>query len=280
MRGFVSRRAGNALVTALLVAAGAAAVAIRVSAQQPADGNGKEPMTFDVASIKPTPPDTRGGIVHQPPGGQSYEAIGASLRVIMTVAYSVTDRQISGGPEWLNSARWNIEAKADHRGTSDELHDALARLLEDRFQLKVRHEKRDLPVYVLTVDKKGAKLPAHDAADLAHEPIMGGFKDGQLQMTGHNVMMNYFAFFLSRIMDRNVIDRTDLQGHYDVEFHYVPDLPPGRDGGPVMLNGQPVAADGPNIFTALREQLGLRLEKGTGPVDFLVIEHVEKPSEN
>jgi uncharacterized protein (TIGR03435 family) len=128
-----------------------------VGSQQQSDA--KEPLTFDVASVKPTPSDERRGIAHQPPGGQSYEVIGSPLRMIMTVAYTVTDRQISGGPEWINSERWTIEAKADRRGTSDELHAALARLLEDRFQLKVRHETRELPVYLLTVDKKGPKMP-------------------------------------------------------------------------------------------------------------------------
>ena len=93
--------------------------------------------------------------------------------------------------------------------------------------------------------------------------------------------MNYFAFFLSRILDRNVIDRTGLTDRYDVQFHYVPDLPPGALAGRVGPDGNPISLpDGPDIFTALREQLGLRLESGKGPVDYLVIEHVEKPGEN
>ena len=78
--------------------------------------------------------------------------------MIMTVAYTVTDRQISGGPDWINTDRWNIEAKAERRGTSDELHDALAHLLENRFKLKLHRETRDLPAYLLTVDKKGLKM--------------------------------------------------------------------------------------------------------------------------
>lgn len=248
--------------------------AVRVPAQQQAAA--KDPLVFEVASVKPTPPDERRGIVHQMPGGQSYEVLGAPLRLIMTVAYTVTDRQISGGPDWINTDRWTIEAKAERRGTSDELHDALAHLLEDRFKLKVRHELREQPAYVLTVDKKGSKMPVHDPADLVHEPIAGGFQNGELQLTGHNVAMNYFAFFLSRIMELNVVDKTGLPDRYDVAFHYVRELPPGGrgDGAPAM------SADGPDIFTALREQLGLRLEKGRGPVDYLVIEHVEKPSEN
>jgi uncharacterized protein (TIGR03435 family) len=255
--------------------------ALLLRAQQAAEG--KPPMTFEVASIKPTPPEEQRGIVHQPPGGQSYEAIGASLSTIMTVAYSVTPRQISGGPDWINSDRWTIEAKAERRGTSDELHDALARLLQDRFQLKVRHEKREMPCYILTVDKKGAKLPVHDAADLLHDPIGGGFQNGELHIKGQNATMDYFAFFLSRSLDRNVIDQTGLMEHYDIDYHYVPELPNGGrgpDGGPVVINGQPVAIDGPDIFTALHNQLGLQLEKGKGPVDFIVIEHVEKPSPN
>jgi len=255
--------------------------ALMIRAQQSTES--KPPLTFEAASIKPTPPEERRGIVRQPPGGQSYEAIGASLFTIMTVAYTVTPRQISGGPDWINSDRWTIQAKAERRGTSDELHDALARLLEDRFQLKVRHEKREMACYILTADKKGVKIPVHDAGDLIHDPFGGRFENGELRMTGHNATMNYFAFFLSRGLDRNVIDQTGLTGQYDIDYHYVPDLPNGGrgpDGGPALVNGQPVAADGPDIFTALRNQLGLQLEKGKGLVDFIVIEHVEKPSAN
>ena len=95
-------------------------------------------------------------------------------------------------------------------------------------------------------------------------------------LSGENATMNYFAFFLSRILDLNVIDRTELPDHYDVKFHFVPDgATLGRGGA-----AAPPMPDGPDIFTALREQLGLRLEKGKGPVDYLVIEHVEKPSDN
>jgi uncharacterized protein (TIGR03435 family) len=272
--GHVSNGVGKAIVAVLMATALGAGLSLPISAQQQTEA--KDPLTFDVASVKPTPADERGGIVHQPPGGQSYEAIGASLRVIMTVAYTVTDRQISGGPDWINTDRWNIQAKADRRGTSDELHAALAALLEDRFKLKIRHETRELPVYILTVDKKGSKMPVHDAADLKHEPIGGGPGGG---LNGENVTMNYFAFFLSRILNLNVIDRTELPEHYDVKFNFVPDAATfGRGGGDGAA--APAMPDGPDIFTALRDQLGLRLEKGKGPVDYLVIEHVEKPSDN
>ncbi len=282
MKVHLSNGAGKALLAVAMAAVLAAGFAARVRAHAQAQSDAKPPLTFDVASVKPTPPEERRGLVHQPPGGQSYEVLGAPLRVIMTVAYTVTDRQISGGPDWINRDPWTIEAKAERRGTSDELHAALARLLEERFQLKIRHETRELPCYVLTVDKKGSKMPLHDPADLLHEPIGGGRGPGGMPaLSGKNVTMNYFAFFLSRILDLNVIDRTDLPDHYDVDFHYVPDLPPGALAGRAGPDGNPITLpDGPNIFTALREQLGLRLEKGKGPVDYLVIEHVEKPGEN
>jgi len=261
------------LTAVFAVAALAAGVGFEVRAQQ---SPAKEPLVFEIASIKPTPAEERRGIVHQLPGGQTYEAIGAPLRMIMTVAYTVTDRQITGGPDWINTDRWNIEAKADRRSTSDELHDALARLLEDRFQLKLRRETRELPAYLLVVDKKGSKMPVHDAADLVHEPIAGQFQEGVLNMTGQNVAMNYFAFFLSRIMPLNVVDKTGLLEHYDVKMHYVPERRgPGDGGAP-----PPPPADGLDLIMALREQLGLRLDKGTGPVEHLVIEHVDKPSGN
>ncbi|HTS60736.1 MAG TPA: TIGR03435 family protein [Candidatus Acidoferrales bacterium] len=275
MRGCLSNRAGNALAALSAVSALCAGPVFRIHAQQ--QTHDKAPLVFEVASVKPTPPDERRGIVHQPPGNQSYEAIGAPLRMIMTVAYTVTDRQISGGPDWVNTERWNIEAKAERRGTSDELHDALARLLEERFALKIRRETRDLPAYLLTVDKNGSKMPLHDPTDLKHEPIAGRFQNGELSLTGQNVMMNYFAFFLSRALPLNVVDKTGLSDHYDVALHYVPELPAGA-----RVNGDapPPQPDGPDIFTALREQLGLRLEKGRGPVEYLVIERVERPSEN
>jgi uncharacterized protein (TIGR03435 family) len=129
------------------------------------------------------------------------------------------------------------------------------------------------------MDKNGSRMPIHDPADLKHEPIGGRFQNGELYLTGQNVMMNYFAFFLSRALPLNIVDKTGLTDHYDVDFHYVPELPPGARVGPDGTVPPP-QPDGPNIFTALHEQLGLRLEKGKGSVEYLVIEHVEKPAEN
>lgn len=258
--GLVWRGMGK-LAAAMLLAAIATAAA-------------QEVPTFEVASVKASAPGGRGGIVRMLPGNQTYIANNVPLRLIMTVAYSVTDRQISGGPDWINTDRWDINAKADRRYTSDELHAMLARLLEDRFQLQVRHEKREMAVYALTVDKGGPKMAEHDPADLDHPPFGPG--PGGRGTSGRNVQMSFFAFMLSRLLDRNVIDRTGLTKYYDLTLDFVRDVPPQPEAAP----GEPQRPDGPSVFTAVREQLGLRLEPAKGPVEFLVIERAERPSQN
>jgi uncharacterized protein (TIGR03435 family) len=241
----------------------------------------QDPLTFEVASVKPVP--DRFGLIHQLPGNQTYEVKGAWLRLIMTVAYQVTDRQITGGPSWMTSDFFDITAKAARPRTSDELHAMLQHLLEERFHLKVRREARQETVWALVVDKGGSKMPVHDPADKVHEPI-GGQMVRKSDDTvcfgnkGQNVAMNYFAFFLSRGLDRGVIDKTGLPGSYDVDLQYLPEGVhlAGRDGG----GGPEVSPDCADLFSALPKQLGLRLESAKGPVEYLVVEHAEKPTEN
>jgi uncharacterized protein (TIGR03435 family) len=229
------------------------------------------PLTFEVASVKPTAPGQRGGIIRQMPGGQRYVGTNVPLRLLMTVAYSVTDRQISGGPAWVAADNFDIDAKAARPGTSEDLHVMLQHLLEDRFHLQVKHEKREQAVYELAIDK-GAKMPVHDPEDKDYPPF-GGARGG---VKGTNVTMNYFAFFLSRILDRTVIDKTGLAARYDVNLQFTPEQRLKEGGG----DAPPVEAEGPSIFTAVREQLGLKLVGAKGPVEYLVIEHVERPAEN
>ncbi len=158
----------------------------------------------------------------------------------------------------------------------------LQHLIEDRFQLKVRREARQETVWALTVDKNGSKMPVHDPEDLDHPPIGGQMvraSDGTIcpGVSGQNVTMNYFAFFLSRGLDRGVIDKTGLPARYDVNLQYLPDglRLGGPDGG-----GPAISPDCADIFSALPKQLGLRLESAKGPVEYLVVEHAEKPTGN
>ena len=238
----------------LAIALAAAAVAtfnVPIHAQSKTEP--QDPLTFEVASVKATPPGATGGIIRQQPGNQTYHAENVPLRLIMTIAYTVTDRQISGGPAWMNADRFDIEAKAARPRTSDELHVMLQHLIEDRFHLKVRREARQETVWALVVDKSGSKMPVHDPEDLDHPPIGGQTvrgSDGAIcpGIAGHNVTMDYFSFFLSRGLDRRVIDRTGLPARYDVNLQYLPDglRLGGPDGG-----GPAISPDCADIFSAL-----------------------------
>ena len=188
----------------------------------------------------------------------------------MTIAYSVPERQISGAPGWVASDRFDIEAKAARPGTIDELHDMLANLLEERFKLKVRRETKEQPVWNLVVDKGGSKLTTHAPDDLNTPPIRMSQASG---FEGQNVTMDYFALYFSRFLDRKVINKTGLPARYDFRLRFRPDMPPDAPAAEQFR-------DVPDIFTAIREQLGLKLESGRGPVEYLVVEKVEKLTEN
>ena len=256
------------------------AVARRLPAQLPTASS--QPPAFEVASVKPSvgtcPPVC--GFIRPTVGNQGYHVEGATIRTLLTVAYTVTDRQISGGPDWMNSARFDIEAKDSQPHTVDELHSMLQRLLEERFQLKVRHEARQETVAALTVVKGAANLTPHDPNDKDYPPISPRLAPGSdgtfcMGLSGRNVTMDYFAFSLSRILNRNVTDQTGLPGRYDLELRYAPDVPPNLNGSPVTLS-----ADCRDMFSALPNQLGLRLESAKGPVPYLVVEKLEKPTAN
>ena len=239
-------------------------------------------LTFEVGSVKPSlgcPPAC--GLIRSTVGSQGYHAEGATVRSLMTVAYSVTDKQISGGPSWMNTDRFDIEAKAARQGSTDELHVMLQHLLEERFNPKLRREMREEPVWALVVAKGGVKMPVHDPNDKDYAPIglktVGGNDGVCFAMPGRNVTMNYFAFMLSRMMNRTVVDKTGLPAHYDVDLQFVPDglHASGPDGWPLATS-----PDCSDAFFALPKQLGLNLEAAKAPVEYLVVEHVDKPTEN
>lgn len=261
----------------------AAFVALTPGLRAQAQAEKKDPLIFEVASVKPStgcPPKC--GLVRPTVGNQGYHAEGATLRSLMTIAYSVTDRQISGGPSWINTERFDIDAKAAHPQSIEELHTMLQHLLEERFNLKPRHEVRQESVWDLAVAKGGSKMPVHDPEDKDYPPIgvqMAKGSDGGVcpTLAGHNVTMNYFAFFLSRTLDRAVIDKTGMPARYDVSLQFMPDA--ARFGGPDG-GGPTISPDCTDVFSAVQRQLGLRLESSKGPVDYLVVERAEKPTEN
>jgi uncharacterized protein (TIGR03435 family) len=258
------------------------------------------PLTFEVASIKPsTGDDHRISIQIQPGGG--LRTTGASLKMLLTIAYDVRDFQISGGPGWINSDRYDIIAKSsrsdglesapsDPRQMTDgqlktmqeQMREKLRALLADRFQLKFHRETKEEPVYALVVGKNGAKLQQSESKE-GNSPR--GLRMGRGQLTGMAAPLEMLTNALSNQLGRPVLDRTGLKGNFDFKLEWTPE--PGQSGGPfggVPPPGvdvpPPPDPNGPSVFTAVQEQLGLRLESQKGPVEILVIDRVEKPSEN
>jgi uncharacterized protein (TIGR03435 family) len=261
----------------LLLAASAFAAAASL-AQSPATS-----LKFEVASLKPSQPDPRGFMGIRPaPGGERYLASNVTLKLLITVAYRIKADQISGGPSWIDSDHYDMNAKAERPSSADELHAMLQDLLADRFQLRFHRETKELPIYALAVDKGGPKLQPHQAQSAGDPWIDVAFEHSKMAWHARFAPMSYFAWRLTLMLDRPVVDQTALPGGYDFDLAFTPILPGGGITPPegALLNGAPVDTSGPTIFDAVRQQLGLRLERQKGPVDILVIDHAEKPAEN
>jgi uncharacterized protein (TIGR03435 family) len=236
-------------------------------------------QNFEVASIKASPPGGRGGGIRPAPGGERYLATNVSLRLLIMVAYRVKAEQIVGGPAWMNTDTYDMNAKAERPSSVEDLHVMLQNLLADRFQLKFHRETKEMPVYALGVDKGGHKMKPHEAQS-AGDPWMDQANEGlHIKLTATSAPMDYFVWRLGQLMDRPVIDQTKLKGGFDFNLAYTRDPPPGfREG--MLLNGAPMDTSGPNLFEALKQQLGLKLEPQKGSADVLVIDRAEKPVEN
>ena len=229
-------------------------------------------LTFDVASIRPTNTGTLNGMIKALPGGHGYTAQNIPVKLMFSLMYKVPMRQIKGDPEWLNADRYDVEARVDGSYNIDDLHTMFQILLEDRFHLKFHKETKEGNVYALTVDPSGLKMKRNDSAQDFNIPITFT-NDG---VSGVRVPMNYLSWWLGQNLQRDerpVIDLTGLEGNYDFKLTFAPPLPPD-------VVPPPEFKDRPSLFDALRDQLGLRLKAQTGPVDFYVIDHVERPSEN
>lgn len=260
---------------------------------------------FDVASIKSADPSERRVSIQFLPGG-TFRASGITLKFLIQEAYDVREFQISGAPGWAGSDRYDITAKvddssgnralpddptkltADQRKTfQEQQRQRIQALLVDRFQLKAHRDTKEMAIYALVAAKSGPKLKEAKADDRPTE----GFKDagarrgpgmrmGRGQIMGQMVPMQFLAQVLSQQLGRTVVDKTGLTGNYDFTLEWTPDQAQGGGFPGEPKDGTPPAEPGPSIFTAIQEQLGLRLESQKGPVDILVIDRVEKPSEN
>jgi bla regulator protein blaR1 len=232
------------------------------------------PLTFDVASIKPSDPRTPGRITDSQPGG-GYKADGVTVKTLITRAYGVDGYQISGGPAWIDSARFDILARPETPGTTHEISERLRNLLVDRFQLVIHRETKEQPVYALVIAKNGQKFQ-ESAEDRS---VLRGASG---RLSGQRVGIPQLASALSFFVGRPVIDKTGLTGQYNFKLKWTPDFPQAGPGPlpPGVPPPPPPDPNAPSLFTALSEQLGLRLESQKGPVEMLVIDRAEKPTEN
>jgi len=233
------------------------------------------PKEFEVASIKPSAPGSRGIRVQIAPGGR-LDAGNITVKFLIQQAYNVKDFQISGGPGWINSERYDLVAKADGDvGRMEQIRPLIQKLLADRFQLTVHRDTKELPIYALVVGKNGSKLKESAANGPGPQIRMGrGLINGQ------GMGMEMFANQLSNAIGRTVLDKTDLKGQYDIKLEFTPEDGPGHGPGDGPEAAPPPDTTVPSIFTALQEQLGLKLESSKGPVQIIVIDRIEKPTEN
>jgi len=231
----------------------------------------KKPLAFEVASIKPSPEGGMGGGIRAMPGGQSYVAQNATLRLMIMLMYKMADKQVVGGPAWINTDRWDVNAKAEHPSNLDQLHEMYQTMLADRFHLQYHMETREQTAYVLTVDKSGSKMKKNLSPDPFDFPLK---PNGPGKLVAQHLDMKYFSWWLGQPLQTPVVNMTGLDGFYDFNL----ELPP-PDPDRIKAEGGD-RRDPSDLFAAIRDQLGLKVEMRKAPVPVMVIDHAEKPGEN
>jgi uncharacterized protein (TIGR03435 family) len=225
-------------------------------------------QTFDVASVKPTRSEDGPSSIRPTNGLITVE--NASLRKIILGAYNIPDDRdyVLIGPPWLGTEHFDIQARFPADTAIPQVRQMMQALLAERFKLELHHETRQLPSYALVVEKSGLKI---HSVEIGQPRTVSG--PGRLQAT--KIPMQKLADLLARIMGQPVTDATGLSGVFDFTLEWSPLASAQSEAG-----GRD-AADGASIFTALQEQLGLKLESRKGPVDVLVVDRIEKiPTKN
>ena len=237
-------------------------------------------LVFEVATIKPSDPATPGRSILVGRGGSNlFTTTNTTLNDLIIFAYDIHVRQIGGGPAWLESDRFDITAKPESQGipNATQLRTMLQKLLAERFGLAFHKEKREMPAYVITVGKDGPKLTRNESGGIL--PGFGGQGPGAIGVR-NSTMAEFAGFLQSRLLDRPVVDQTGVTGRFDFQLAWRPDQAQlGPPGGPAPQLPPEVEAR-PDLFTAIQEQIGLKLESSKAPVEAYVIDKVQKPSDN
>src|SRR5215469_12090411 len=227
--------------------------------------------SFEVATIKRSDPDdkTHRFEIH----GRRIVVENQTVQTMIEMSYGVHARQIVNAPPWIESERFDIQGVPDAEGTPSvaQFQEIVRKVLEDRFGLKFHTEKKEMARYTLTVAKGGPKMEATKGAPDALPNMRGTGDKTSRTLQVENVSMKELAHNLQGDMDRPVVDETELTGKYDFTLKWLRDDAPAAPDADSSL---------PRLFTALQEQLGLKVEPSKGDVDVMVIERVERPSEN
>ena len=248
-------------------------------------GSAPAPAVYDVVSIKPNQSGNTNVSWRGAPEG--FTASNITVEMLITDAYNTRESLVFNVPKWARSRHFDVNAKCTEAApetlrkmSDDQQRGMLAAMLAERFHLKVHTETRELPVYDLIIAKDGAKLKPNNTrpenSDKPHE----GLGPGQMwwnngEMNGIAVPLTALTRSLEGDLNRTIVDRTGLSGNFDLHLKWTPDRNPSA--GPE--SGQP-GNPAPPLFTALQEQLGLRLVPARGPVQTWVVDHIELPSEN
>jgi uncharacterized protein (TIGR03435 family) len=256
------------------------------------------PLYFEAASLKPSDPKAGPGMgIRRQPGGR-FNTFNTTVRTLITFAYQIQDYQLVGAPDWIRDTRYDIVAKLEgdappvRPGTgADHMMLATRTLLAERLKLKVHRETRELDIYALMMAKpdgkpgpklktagndcspeaiaarRGAPPPAPGTGPVCGIQVLAG----RVRFGGYPLSL--FATMISNQVGRAVLDRSGLAGNWDFEMTYAP--PPSQGPLPPGVELPPTDPDAPDLFTAVREQLGLKLEATKGPVEVLVVDSVE-----
>jgi uncharacterized protein (TIGR03435 family) len=242
-----------------------------LSAQAPAE---QSAPAFEVASVKVNDSGSESSSTQQRPNG-TFQMINVRLTAMVAYGYDVRQRQIVGGPDWIHNERFDVLAKAPEGSPGREIPAMLRTLLAERFRLVTRAQTMDQPIYALVFARSERqlgpqiKLSTRDCSVAQARPCgVNISRDGRgATMQAQAVSLSELAGALTGSVDRVVVDRTGVEGAFDVDLRFTQDGVPGG-----------VAGDTPSIFAALQEQLGLKLEPSRGPVEVVVIDSVQRPT--
>jgi uncharacterized protein (TIGR03435 family) len=298
----------SSLTMVLVIASVVGSATLNLIAQQTPTGPSPK---FEVASVRPNTSGDNKQSVRTYPGGR-YEAINIPPRLLIINSYGLQEQQMVGAPDWIASEQFDIVAKAEgdigpavnRDGSPSRLQLMIRALLEERFKLKVHREPKEVPIYELvlarpdgrlgrelkpsTVDCAALKAAKPGGGPLPERPKPGerpqcGARVGFGELIAGGQPLLELVSLLAGTVGRSVVDKTGLTGTYDIYLRWTPDRVLQRGAGaasnePIRVNGVEIDPNGPSIFTALQEQLGLKLEAERGTVEALVIDHIERPS--